>query len=97
MRLIFEWDIRKARSNTRKHGVTFEEAKSVFADENLLTFRDDLHSHSEQRFLSLGLSAHLRILLVVHTEIDSREGEIIIRLISARKATSNEQERYSKG
>ncbi|MGD9562111.1 MAG: BrnT family toxin [Pyrinomonadaceae bacterium] len=97
MRLIFEWDIRKERLNINKHGVTFDEAKSIFADENLLTFKDDFHSEAEDRFLSIGLSTDVKILLVVHTEIGRNSNEILIRLISARKATRNEQKRYEEG
>lgn len=97
MRLTFEWDANKARNNFKKHKVRFTEAKSTFNDPMLLTFRDDEHSISEDRFISVGLSASRRLLLVVHTEQESRQNEIIIRIISCRKATAAERRRYEEG
>lgn len=86
----FEWDDNKAQSNIEKHGVTFEEATSVFEDYNSL-FRDDPdHSEDEDRFLILGMSTQLRVLVVCHC---IRE-EDTIRIISARKATKNEKKQY---
>ncbi len=93
MRLIFEWDYKKAASNARKHRVTLTK-QSRYGDENLLTFVDEVHSDNERRFLSVGLSEKARILLVVHTEIDKMPDEIIVRIISARKAEPNERKRY---
>lgn len=87
----FEWDRAKARINRRKHGVSFEEAKSVFYDEYARQFFDVEHSESEERFIMLGLSDRSRILVVCHCE--RMKGEII-RIISARKATSREREYY---
>lgn len=87
----FEWDFAKAKVNLDKHGVLFEEAKSVFYDEYARQFFDDEHSESEDRFIMLGLSDHSRILVVCHCE--QSQGNII-RLISARKATSNERKYY---
>lgn len=87
----FEWDFAKAKVNLDKHGVSFEEAKSVFYDEYARQFFDDEHSESEDRFIMLGLSDHSRILVVCHCE--QSQGNII-RLISARKATSNERKYY---
>ena len=92
--LEFEWDARKERENRRKHGVSFEEAKTVFFDENAVEFYDDVHSPWEDRFLMLGLSGRLRVLLVCHC---LRERGTIIRIISARKATKKEQEFYPRG
>jgi uncharacterized protein len=86
----FEWNQSKARSNLKKHGVSFEEAQSVFFDEHAIQFFDSDSSSEEERFLMLGLSENSRILLVCHCE---REGEVI-RIISARKATSNERKNY---
>ena len=86
----FTWDPRKAASNTRKHGVTFEEAATVFADPLALAIKDEAH---EERTLLLGLSEQLRMLLVVHVELD----DDTIRLISARRATSHERRRYEEG
>lgn len=90
----FEWDPTKDKTNQKKHGISFEEAKSVFFDENALEFYDFDHSHEEERFLMLGLSARLRILLICHCH---KEGKGIIRIISARKATKNEQKEYIGG
>ena len=90
----FEWDPEKARSNLRKHGVSFEEAKSVFYDEFAIQFDDHDESVQEERFLMLGLSNDLRILMVWHCERGSGES---IRIISARKATKKESKFYSGG
>ena len=92
--LKFEWDETKNRANLRKHGVSFAEAQSVFFDENAVEFYDDGHSGLEDRFLLLGLSARLRILLVCHC---LRGGGSAVRIISARKATRNERELYPGG
>lgn len=89
--LRFEWDVRKAAANARKHGVGFEEAKSVFVDEHARRIDDPDHSEDEDRFILLGLSSALRLLLVCHcyrSEIN------VIRIISARKATANESKSY---
>lgn len=88
----FEWDKRKASENKRKHGVTFEEAKSAFLDENARVIPDPEHSVDEDRFVLLGLSLQLRMLVVVHCY---REGENTIRIISARKADRSERRQYS--
>lgn len=90
-RLIFEWDNEKNRINQEKHKVSFEEAKSVFYDENAIQFWDEDHSDTEDRFLLLGRSYRMRILLIVHCY---RERESVIRIISARKATKNESKFY---
>jgi uncharacterized DUF497 family protein len=86
----FAWNKVKAAENLRKHGVSFEEASTVFADENARLKHDPDHSQAEDRFILLGLSAKLRLLVVCHVY---RE-EQIIRLISARKATRNERKQY---
>ena len=93
MRYDFEWDPAKADQNFRKHGISFEEAKSVFFDESAVEFCDDEHSEWEDRFLLLGLSSRLRLLLVCHCY---REREAVIRIISARKATKNEGRHYRR-
>ncbi|MFM8308011.1 MAG: BrnT family toxin [Microcystis aeruginosa] len=90
-RLTFEWDIEKNRVNQKKHGVSFEEAKSVFYDDKAIQFWDDDHSEQEDRFLLLGKNYKMRILLIVHCY---REEESVIRIISARKATKNESQQY---
>ena len=87
----FEWDTTKATSNKKKHGVSFDEAQSVFYDEFAVQFFDGDNSVSENRFLMLGFSDEARLLIVCHCERD--EGNII-RIISARKATKNERNYY---
>jgi hypothetical protein len=93
MKLVFEWDDHKARSNLRKHRVSFEDAKTVFNDPMLLTYPDDLHSKTEERYISIGYSSQGRILLIVHTE-NEIGNEILIRIISSRKATIAERKTY---
>jgi uncharacterized DUF497 family protein len=87
----FEWDERKNRANKRKHKVSFEEAQSVFLDENALRFFDPDHSEDEDRFLMLGMSFTLHVLVVCHCY---REDDSVIRIISARKADKREQSDY---
>jgi uncharacterized protein len=91
--LIFEWDEKKSRTNKQKHGVSFEEAKTVFFDERALLVEDPDHSESEDRFILLGFSASLRLLVVCHCY---RDQEDVIRIISARKATRPEAQSYKK-
>ena len=88
----FEWDRRKASTNKRKHGVSFEEARSAFLDENARVIPDPEHSGEEQRFILLGLSVRLRLLVVVHCYV---EADGVIRIISARKADRSEQRQYA--
>lgn len=88
----FEWDYAKADINRRKHGVTFEEARSVFYDDFAFQFFDDDHSEGEDRFILLGLSDQRRLLIVCHCE--RQHGEVI-RIISARRATKSEAVFYS--
>jgi len=87
----FDWDPAKATSNKKKHGVSFDEAQTVFYDEFALQFYDDEHSSHEERFLMLGMSSEARLLLVCHCERASGE---VIRIISARKATQSESKFY---
>jgi len=87
----FAWDDAKASENVRKHAISFEEAATVFADENARLKHDPDHSREEDRFLLLGFSATLRLLLVCHAY---RENDVVIRIISARKATPNERKQY---
>ncbi len=89
--LRFEWDQRKSVQNKRKHGVSFEEAETVFLDDQALLLDDPDHSSREDRFALLGLSAAVRALVVCHCY--RAPGEVI-RLISARKATAAERRRY---
>jgi uncharacterized protein len=88
----FEWDTEKAESNLQKHGVSFEEAATVFFDPLSLTIPDPLHSDEENRFVTTGLSDQQRQLVVVHSEGDDR-----IRIISARLATPVERKKYESG
>jgi uncharacterized DUF497 family protein len=89
--LHFTWDRVKAAANVAKHGVTFEEAETVFSDEAGLLLDDPEHSATEDRFVLLGLSARLRVLVVVHCY---READTVIRLIAARRADRLEREVY---
>ena len=89
--LNFEWDERKAAANAKKHGVTFEEARSVFVDERAKLIDDPDHSDEEDRFVLLGLSGALRMLLVCHYY---RVDDHVIRIISARKANPKESKSY---
>jgi len=89
--LLFEWDEQKSVSNKKKHGISFEEAQTVFIDENALLIYDPDHSIEEDRFVLLGMSFKLRLLIVCHCY---RKNENIIRIISARKATRPEQKQY---
>lgn len=89
----FEWDEKKHSVNKRKHGVSFTEGQTAFADENGLLIDDPDHSDDEERLILLGLSAKLRLLVVSHIYSDA---DLTIRLISVRKATSSEQEQCWK-
>ena len=89
--LVFEWDEAKDCANLHKHGVSFEEARSAFLDENARVIPDPEHSDKEDRFVLLGLSASARILVVCHCY---RQDESVIRIISARKADREEQRLY---
>jgi len=88
------WDARKAKQNIKKHRVSFEEASTVFFDERAIEFFDPDHSEQEDRFLMLGLSGRLRVLVVSYC---LRKKGSEIRVISARKATSKEQKVYNRG
>ena len=90
----FSWDQAKAKSNLKKHGVSFDEAQSVFYDDLAVQFYDE-DSFDEERFLLLGMSSDSRILMIVHCE-QEESGENL-RIISARKATKNEQQHYKGG
>jgi hypothetical protein len=89
----FEWDDSKASINKRKHGVSFEEAQTVFYDENAIEYFDPDHSQDEYRFIMLGFSFKLRMLVVCYC---ARKGNTI-RIISARKATRHEADNYRRG
>ena len=89
MGLEFEWDVRKAEENLRKHRISFQEAITIFSDFLSLTIPDPLHSRTEERWITIGHSENQRLLVVVHTEKGN-----IVRVISARKATSYERKTY---
>ena len=89
--LQFEWDNRKDKANVKKHGVSFEEARSAFYDEFAIQFFDPDHSDTEDRFILLGTSYKLNTLVVCHC---FREDETVIRIISARKAGAEEEQAY---
>ncbi len=92
MDAAFEWDVEKAESNLQKHGVSFNEAATVFFDPLSITIPDPLHSGEESRFVTAGLSQQQNHLVVVHTERGER-----IRIISARPATPRERKKYESG
>ncbi len=89
--LQFKWDPAKARRNIEKHGVSFDEAATAFHDENAKVYGDPDHSEMEDRFILLGMSFQIRVLVVCHCY---RESETTIRIISARKADGEERENY---
>jgi len=89
--LEFEWDKRKEAGNVKKHGLSFEEARTAFYDENAIQFYDPDHSDEEDRFVLLGLSLKPQVLVVCHC---FRESETVVRLISARKADNDEERAY---
>lgn len=91
---IFDWDENKNQINQKKHGINFEEASSVFYDEKAILFDDPEHSEWEERFILLGMSNAVNVCMVCHCY---RESDTVIRIISARKATKKEAERYVKG
>lgn len=90
MDLVFEWDEPKATRDEAKHGVTFEEAKTIFNDPFALTVSDPNHSDEEERWVDIGLSAEGRLLVVWYTERSER-----IRIIGSRKATKAEERAYA--
>jgi len=96
MQYNLEWDLAKARANRTKHGVSFEEAATVFRDARMLTVYDDEHSDSEDRWITLGTSATGRLLVVCHTFREESEKSATIRIFSSRKATKQEERQYKE-
>ena len=92
MTLRFEWDSKKTLSNKRRHGITFEQASTIFGDPLSITVHDPAHSIGEDRFITIGTSINDKLIVVVHTDRND-----IIRIISARKATKNERSQYEQG
>jgi len=93
-KLVFEWDDNKNRINIRKHSISFDEAKTTFLDENAIIIDDEAHSQDEERFIIIGISKNLHLLVVCHC---FRDNERIIRIISARKANKYEESQYGGG
>ncbi|MCP4667131.1 MAG: BrnT family toxin [Deltaproteobacteria bacterium] len=89
--LRFEWDERKQKTNLKKHGISFDEARTVFFDENAIQFFDPDHSEDEDRFILLGISFKHRIIVVCHC---FRAHETVVRIISARKGDRDEEDAY---
>ena len=89
--IIFEWDNKKEKTNKRKHGISFDDARTAFYDENAIQYFDPDHSDEEDRFILLGISFKLKVLVVCHC---FRESDSIIRIISARKADKDEEYEY---
>ena len=94
MNYDFEWDPVKAKSNRRKHGVGFDQAATVFRDPRTVSVFDDAHSKTEDRWITLGVSAGGGLLVVHHTFEEMNENTIRIRIFSSRKATKNEAGQY---
>ncbi len=92
----FDWDASKARSNQRKHDVSFQLATTVFRDPLALTIYDDEHSENEERWVTLGRAGNGRTLVVVHTSVQTLPTEIRVRIISARRADRDEIRDYEE-
>jgi uncharacterized DUF497 family protein len=92
----FEWDPRKAHDNRDKHGVTFEEAATVFRDSKALSIFDPDHSEAEDRWITMGISGKGRLLIVSHTFQEESDDAGIVRIISSRKATRQETKTYGE-
>jgi uncharacterized protein len=86
----FEWDPKKAKTNFQKHGITFENAVTVFKDKNAISIFDEKHSSSEERWITIGIDEATRVLVVIHAYRVFDGNKYSIRIISARKATQNE-------
>jgi len=97
MRFVFDWDPNKAKLNLAKHGVSFDDAMTVFADPLALTIFDTDHSGEEDRWVTLGLSQPGKLLLVIHTHVEMAADDILIRIISARRPTRKESRSYEQG
>ena len=93
-KIEFAWDRRKAKSNLKKHGISFDEAQSAFLDDYARLIGDPDHSEDEDRFLLLGYSLQARCIVVTHCYRESGKSDTVIRLISARRATAREQQVY---
>ncbi len=94
MQYNFEWDFKKAKTNKRKHKVSFEDAVTVFKDPRAISIYDELHSKKIDRWITLGLSSKKGLLVVIHTYSQVDKNTAIVRIISSRKATKNEKKQY---
>ncbi len=94
MKYLFEWDFKKAKTNILKHKISFEDATEVFKDKNMISIFDQKHSDDEERWITIGLDEKTRTLVVIHTYASMNDNSIKIRIISARKATIEEQKMY---
>jgi len=92
----FEWDLKKARANRSRHRVSFEEATTIFRDPQMVTLFDGSHSTYEDRWITLGLSAAGRLLVVNHTFPQRASDRVPVRIISSRKATARERRQYQE-
>ena len=97
MNYNFEWDPNKAKSNLVKHKISFEIATSVFKDKNSISIFDEIHSENEERCVTIGIDEKTRTLVVVHTYISQDDNNCNIRIISAKKATKQEERIYNEG
>jgi uncharacterized DUF497 family protein len=97
MRYDFDWDPKKAATNTRTHRISFERASSIFRDPHLLSIPDKEHSENEERWITIGIDGNGSVLVLVHTFKKVSQTSIRIRMISARKATKHEIETYEDG
>ena len=97
MRYIFSWDPRKAKDNLYDHRISFEHAATIFRDPQALSIFDDAHSDEEDRWITIGFDQSGRLLVVVHTFHQIDTASCRIRLISARRATTNEMRQYQEG
>ncbi|HAX96753.1 MAG TPA: hypothetical protein DCY35_09595 [Prolixibacteraceae bacterium] len=96
MNYNFEWDPRKASDNRDKHGITFDEAATVFRDSKALSIFDPDHSETEDRWITMGISGNGKLLIVIHTFREESEDAVTIRIISSRKATKQETKTYGE-
>lgn len=94
MRFVFDWDQSKAESNFRKHGISFDDAMTVFLDRSAITIFDEDHSDAEDRWITLGEAVGPKLLPVVHTHVEITIDDVLIRIISARRPTRKEAGQY---
>ena len=95
MNYHFEWDLKKAKSNLKKHHVSFEQAAEIFIDQLSVSIFDDEHSIDEDRWITIGKTKSENVIVVIHTFKEVNTDQVLIRIISARKATKNERKQYS--